>query len=257
MAMDDHSHSAPRPPLLLIHGTHAGAWMFERWLPWFEARGHRCVAIDLPGHAGAPLPAGSTLGRIRFGAYVDRAQAAAAALDRPIVIGHSLGGLVAQALAERDAVRGAALVSPAPPRGIPVIGARMLAYQLRDLPAVLLGRALQPSWPTMRALVLNRVLPEEQRALFDRLGPESGTVSRQLALTGVRVDARRVRCPMLVIAGDEDRYIPPGRSRRVARRYQVPLRVLPGRGHVMMQEPGWEEAASVIAEWVEQVTGDR
>jgi non-heme chloroperoxidase len=175
--MDDQAHPAPRTPLLLVHGTHAGAWMYERWLPWFEARGHRCVAIDLPGHAGAPLPAGATLGKIGFDAYVDSAHEAANALGRPIVIGHSLGGLVAQALAERDAVRGAVLVSPAPPRGIPVIGVRMLRYQLRDLPAVLLARALHPSWPTMRDLVLNRVPPAERRALFERLGPESGTVS--------------------------------------------------------------------------------
>lgn len=253
MAMDGHSQSAPRAPLLFIHGTHAGAWMFERWLPWFEARGHRCTAIDLPGHAGAPLPAGTTLGKIRFDAYVDRAQQAATALGRSIVIGHSLGGLVAQALAERDVVRGAVLVSPAPPRGIPVLGARMLVYQLRDLPSVLLGRTLHPSWPTMRDLVLNRVPPDERRALFERLGPESGTVSRQLALTGVRIDARRVRCPVLVIAGGEDLYIPPGRATRVARRYGAPLRVLPGRGHVMMQEPGWEEAAGVIADWVDSL----
>jgi len=255
--MNDHSHPAPRAPLLFIHGTHAGAWMFERWLPWFEALGHRCVAIDLPGHASAPLPAGATLGKIRFAAYVDHAEAAAEALGRPIVIGHSLGGLVAQALAERDAVGAAALVSPAPPRGIPVIGARMLAYQIRDLPTVLLGRTVHPSWPTMRDLVLNRVPAAERRALFERLGPESGTVSRQLALTGVRIDARRVRCPVFVVAGGEDLYIPPGRARRVARRYHAPLRVLPRRGHVMMQEPGWEEAAGVIGEWVAQVTGDR
>jgi pimeloyl-ACP methyl ester carboxylesterase len=240
----------PKPPLVFIHGIHAAGWMFERWQPWFEDRGHRCLAIDLPGHGSSPLRDGTPLGKVRFEAYVDAASATARELGRPVVIGHSMGGLVAQALAERAVVSAAVLVSSAPPRGITVITLPLLRYQLRDLPTVLLGRTLHASWPAMRDLALNRVADAERRQLFERLGPESGTVGRQLSLTGVAIDRSRVRCPMLVVSGDADRYVPLSRASAIAHRYGAPLQVLPGRGHMMMQEPGWEEPASIIHEWI-------
>jgi non-heme chloroperoxidase len=244
-----------RPPLLLVHGIHAGGWIFERWLPFLRERGHDVCAIDLRGHGTAPLPPGTPLGAVRFRDYVDDAARAAAELGRPVVVGHSMGGLVAQALAERGVVSAAVLVSPAPPRGITVITPQLLRYQARDLPAVLAGRSLAPSWPAMRDLAMNRVAEGERRALFERLGPESGTVARQLSLTGVPVERTRVRCPLLVVSGDQDRYVPLSRARAVARRYAAPLTVLPGRGHMMMQEPGWEEALTVIGDWVDGLRG--
>jgi len=237
------------PPLLFVHGIHAGAWVFDRWLRWFGDRGHAVHAIDLRGHGTSPLPSDVRPGAVRFEHYVDDASAAAARLGRPIVVGHSMGGLVAQVLTERELVAGAALVSPAPPRGITVITAKLLQYQLADLPTVLRGRVLEPSWPAMRDLALNRVTDGERQSIFERLGPESGTVARQLSLTGIPVDARRVRCPLLVLSGDRDLYIPLSRARLVAARYRAPLRVLPGRGHMMMVEPGWEEAAAEIERW--------
>ena len=239
-----------RPPILLVHGIHAGAWMFERWEPILQARGHRCQAVDLRGHGAAPLPPATPLGRVRFEDYVEDASEAARALGRPVVVGHSMGGLVAQALAERDLVRAAVLVSPAPPRGITVISAQLLRYQILDLPTVLLGRTLRPSWPAMRDLALNRVAEPERRPLFERLGDESGTVGRQLALTGIPIDRRRVRCPLVVFSGDQDRYVPLSRARRVASRYAAPLTVFAGRGHMMMQEPGWDEVVAALAEWL-------
>lgn len=245
------------PPLLFVHGIHAAAWVFDRWLDWFRARGHRCEAVDLRGHGAAPLPDGTPLGRVRFRDYVDDACTAAAHVGRPVVVGHSMGGLVAQAMAARDVIDAAVLVSPAPPRGISVLSLALLRYQLPDLPTVLLGRTLHPSWPAMRDLSLNRVPPEERRAEFERLGPESGTVARQLSLTGVPIDARRVRCPILVLSGDDDRYVPLGRARRIAARYGAPLHVLAGRGHMMMREPGWEEGAAVIEGWLERAVPAR
>lgn len=238
------------PPLLFVHGIHAGAWVFDRWLRWFRDRGHDVHAIDLRGHGASPLPADARLGAVRFEHYVEDASEAAARLGRPIVIGHSMGGLVAQVLAERALVAGATLVSPAPPRWITVITPKLLQYQLVDLPTVLLGRVLDPSWPAMRDLALNRVADGERRTLFERLGPESGTVARQLSLTGIPVDARRVRCPLLVLSGDRDLYVPLSRARLVAARYGAPLRVLADRGHMMMVEPGWEEAAGEIERWI-------
>jgi alpha-beta hydrolase superfamily lysophospholipase len=74
------------------------------------------------------------------------------------------------------------------------------------------------------------------------------------AVTGLRVDARRVRGPMLVVAGSDDRITPAKMVRRVARRYGATLREYPGFAHMLLMEPGWERIAGDIADWLETVT---
>src|SRR5688572_24036094 len=85
-----------RPPILLVHGMFGGAWYFERYQRFFAARGHATYALDLRGH-GESRPV-EQLGRVSVRDYIADAMTAASSLDRPIVIGHSMGGLLAQAL---------------------------------------------------------------------------------------------------------------------------------------------------------------
>jgi pimeloyl-ACP methyl ester carboxylesterase len=71
-----------------------------------------------------------------------------------------------------------------------------------------------------------------------------------MSIFGVPVDAKKIGVPVLVIAGDRDHFIPLSRSVRVAARYGAPLKVAPGRGHMLVLEPGYEELCDWIAEWV-------
>jgi predicted alpha/beta hydrolase family esterase len=73
----------------------------------------------------------------------------------------------------------------------------------------------------------------------------------------VNADAERVRsngCPGLVVTSDDDRFIPPRIAQRVAQRYRAPVYMARGHGHLMLQEPGWNEPASFIAQWLERET---
>jgi pimeloyl-ACP methyl ester carboxylesterase len=56
---------------------------------------------------------------------------------------------------------------------------------------------------------------------------------------------------MLVISGDDDRFIPLRVVRHIAARYGAPLRIARGRGHMLILEPGWEEIATWISEWLD------
>jgi pimeloyl-ACP methyl ester carboxylesterase len=66
-----------------------------------------------------------------------------------------------------------------------------------------------------------------------------------------------VRCPLLVICGADDKFIPAKTVARVARRYGAPLRVIPGRGHMIVLEPGWRDLAGIIAEWFDAIAARR
>jgi len=232
--------------VLCLHGLFAGSWVYERVLPLIAERGHPAAALSFRGHPPAPpIPA---IGHASIAAYCHDAAEAARALDRPIVIGHSLGGLVALLLAARNLVRAAVLVSSAPPRGITVIGPSLLLRMPRYLPALLFSRAFLPRPGDLDALVLNRVPPAERHRA--RFVADSGRAARQAALGTSDADLSVTRTPVLVVSGDEDRFVPLGVARRIAQRYDAPLHVAHGHGHFLFGEPGWETHVAAILDWI-------
>jgi len=236
------------PPLLFVHGYFGLAVAFERMMECLAAKGHRCVAIDLRGHGESRLA--GDLGRVSIQDYVDDVQTVARLLGDPVIIGHSMGGLLAQLAAERGAARGIVLMSPAPPRGIPVLSIKLAILQAKYMPAILTSRVVTPGRYDIATLALNRVPEAEREAILDTLVPDSGRAARQMTIFGVPVDPKKVTVPVLVMAGDRDLFIPLSRSDRVAARYRAPIKVAPGRGHMLVLEPGYEEICDWIAEWV-------
>jgi non-heme chloroperoxidase len=238
-----------RAPVLCLHGLFAGAWVFERFLPLLAARGHPASSLSFRGHPPAsPTP---DIGHISISRYLDDAIEAVRSLDRPIVVGHSLGGLVALMLAARDLVRAAVLVSPAPPRGITVLSGPLLMRMWRYVPEMLGSRPFLPTADDLDALVLNQVDESARGAIRARLVPDSGRAARQAALGVFAVPAEAVRVPLFVVASEHDRFIPPGVGARVAARYGAPLHLARGHGHFLFGEPGWEEHAATMLDWID------
>jgi pimeloyl-ACP methyl ester carboxylesterase len=245
---------AARPhPLLFLHGMWGGAWMWEPCMQVFAARGWRCHALNLRGHHGSrPV---RDIGRVSIHEYVADARAVAEALGCPVVVGHSMGGLLAQKLAELLDPPAAVAVTPAAPRGVLALNTLELAWTaLRHLHEILGRRPLTPTFAEAEALLLDHLPEAERRAVYERMVPESGRMTFDIALLGLPVDPRRVRCPMLVVAGADDRITPAKMVRRVARRYDATLREYPGHAHMLLMEPGWERIAGDIAGWIETVT---
>jgi len=238
-------------PVLCLHGLFAGSWVYEQFLPLVAERGHPAAALSFRGHPPAPpIPA---IGRTSIAAYCHDAAEAARALDRPIVVGHSLGGLVALLLAARNLVRAVVLVSSAPPRGITVLSPSLLLRMPRYLPALLFSRAFLPRPSDLDALVLNRVPGPEREQHRQRFVPDSGRAARQAAIGASDADLRATRTPLLVVSGDEDRFVPLNVARRIAQRYDAPLHVARGHGHFLFGEPGWETHAAAILDWIGQL----
>ncbi|MEO8623766.1 MAG: alpha/beta fold hydrolase [bacterium] len=238
-------------PVLCLPGLFAGSWVFERLLPLIAKRGYPAHAMSYRGHP--PLAPLSSIGEQSIMDFVDDASSAAQSLDRPIVIAHSLGGLVAQLLAQRNLVRAAVLVSPAPPRGINVLSPSILVRMARYLPALLLSRAFLPTNAHFDALVLNRVPDADRTAVRDRFVPDSGRAARDIALGAHKILPSAIRVPLLVVGSEHDRFIPLGVSRRVAAKYGAPLHIAQGHGHFLFSEPGWEQEAAFILDWIDSL----
>ena len=241
--------SPARPPLLFVHGYFATAWVFDRYLDFFARRGHRCLAVNLRGRAGSRP--GVDIGGVSMAEFVEDALLAARTLDHPIVVGHSMGGLVAQKLAERGEVRAAVLMSPAPPHGITVFTLELVRRQIVYLPAILRSRPVVARERDFSPLVLNHIPLERRHEVFTQFVPDSGRAGRDMLLGNVRVDEKMLRCPTLTVAGDDDHFIPLRTVKRIAAKYGSPLHVAKGHGHLLMQEPNWESTAQVIADWID------
>jgi pimeloyl-ACP methyl ester carboxylesterase len=238
-------------PLLFVHGLFAAGWMFEQWSAYFAERGRAAYAVDLRGHGGSARVA--DLGRVSLADYVDDALHVVRELGHAIVVGHSMGSLVAQRIAEMGAATAAVLASPAPPRGIPLLSLELVIREAKYLPAMLRSREIRVRRADADAMILNRVPPCGRAEIFARFQPDSGRAGREIMLGAVAIDARKVRCPVLVLAGTDDRFVPYRVARRVARKYNAPLRLLEDCGHLMMQEPRWSDAAAEIERWLEIV----
>lgn len=251
----DAAAPSERPPILFVHGMFGGAWMFERWQPLFAELGWGSHAIDLRGH-GASRPV-RDIGRVSVRDHVADALAVARAMGRPIVVGHSMGGLIAQKLAEADAVSAAVLVCAAPPRGISVLSPSLASKMLHYLGPLLFSQPIEPSFRDAEDLMLNAMPPAERAAVYARLVRESGRAGREMALGTLPVDASRVRVPVLVLRAEDDRFVAPRVGRQLADRYGAPLRSYAGHGHYLIGEPGWERAAADVAAWLDGLTMPR
>eukprot|EP00271_Cylindrocystis_brebissonii_P017147 TRINITY_DN4330_c0_g1_i3.p1 TRINITY_DN4330_c0_g1~~TRINITY_DN4330_c0_g1_i3.p1 ORF type:complete len:366 (+),score=84.41 TRINITY_DN4330_c0_g1_i3:83-1180(+) len=90
--------SSGLPPIVFIHGSYHAAWCFaEKWLPYFQQRGHSCYALSMLGQGGSDLPDGPVAGTLqslaRDVAHFIRSSVGAP----PVLLGHSFGGLIVQA----------------------------------------------------------------------------------------------------------------------------------------------------------------
>ena len=120
----------------------AGAWMWEPYQSLLARHGYETHALNLRGHHGSrPVP---DIGKVPIDAYVEDALQVARAVGNPIIIGHSLGGLIAQEVAEHGACRALVLIGSAPPRWIPALSGVLLRHLVKYLKELFLMQPLLP-----------------------------------------------------------------------------------------------------------------
>lgn len=239
-----------RPPVLLVHGMCGGAWMWENYQERLSAAGYESHALNLRGHHGSrPV---RDIGRLSVRDYVDDALEIARALGNPIVIGHSMGGLISQKVAEAGACRALVLIASAPPRWIPVVSRLLLVRQLKYMPQLFLHRPILPDRADADVLMFNRTPLPDRDAQYRRLVPESGRAGFEMSFGVIGVHEQRVTAPTLIVTGLDDQFIVPRVSRALARKYKATLKEFPSHGHHIITEPGWETPCDEIIRWMNE-----
>lgn len=250
LVLDHRPASGPStaPPILFVHGLWAGAWLWDGWLRIAAEAGWDAWAIELRGRNGSRP--GTELGSVRIRDFVADVRDALDHVGETVVVGHSMGSLVAQAVAAADPrVRAAAFLCSVPPRGIVAVTGPLLRQAGAYLPAMARGRTFAPRRADADALLMNELDPARRDEVFARLIPDSGTAAREMALGRVAVDPASVRIPVLVAGATRDRISPPALHPKLVRRYQADEIVFDGRGHQIMLEDGWESRARQVLDW--------
>jgi pimeloyl-ACP methyl ester carboxylesterase len=236
--------------ILLVHGAWHGPWCWEGVAERLASHGHQVEAVQLRGHDHPP-------GRIwhRVHHYLqDVEEAAARFIEPPVLVGHSLGGLVVQRYLERGRARGAVLLAPLPSHGtLPAIARLSLRHPLVMLKANLSLR-LRPLVATpglVRELFFTATTPQQ---LVDdtsrRLQDESWPALVDSVLVWPR--PRRVQVPVLVMGAEHDGFFTLAELGRTAAAYRTEAEILPGMGHDLMLDQGWPQVADRIDTWIRE-----
>ena len=250
--------------IFMIHGMCAGAWVWNNFKGFFAAKGYHCMTPTLRYHdinqSKAPNPQLGTTSLLDYAG--DLEQEIRQLGGKPVVMGHSMGGLLAQMIGSCGLAKALVLLAPASPAGIlPLKPSVMRAF----LSAVTQwGFWRKPMRPTFNEVVysaLHLMPAEEHQAIYDKFGYESGRAGWEIGLWffdskgASRIDESQVTCPVLVIAGAEDRMTPASVVRKVARKYKAVATYKEFRHHAhwVVGEPGWEAIAEYIADWLDQV----
>jgi 3-oxoadipate enol-lactonase len=225
-----------RPAVIFLHGIGGAA---RGWAPQaasFRQAGYDPVPLDLPGYGVRPAVDSMTFEDL---AADVEAVVAQRGLHKPALVGHSMGGMIAQTMLRRrpDGYRAAILIGTSPAFGNPegdfqkqFVAARLAPLEtgktMRELAAEIVDDMMGPD-------------PDAQgRALaIDMMGATPAATYRAAVLCLVRFDERanlsQIRCPVLCLVGEHDRNAPPPMMQRMAAkipgaRYQC----LSGVGHL-------------------------
>lgn len=184
--------------VVLIHGAGGGGWEYDLWKPVFERAGYRFIAKDLE-------PVSGGLEKTTFGDYVSQVKSWVPRGESPVLIGASMGGILALKVAEDVKPTAVVLVNSVPPAGVPTARTPKDKY-----PAVV-------KWANGPLAETRDAMPDSDEATIQKAWKkwrdESGTVMNTL---NDRVSVRKPAGPVLVVIGANDTDISPETSRNVA-----------------------------------------
>lgn len=239
-------------PLLFVHGAWHGAWCWEPFfLPYFAEKGWHVHALSLRGHGGSSGQDGLRWHSVS-GYVADVVETAQKLPQPPVVIGHSMGGLVVQKYLETYHAPAGVLLASVPPRG--VIGTTLRLG--RNHPGVLLKvnvtLSMQPVIGTQalaREMFFSEEMPEgEVEEYYGRMHNESFRAFNDMLWLNLP-KPERVKAPMLVLGGSKDTIFTVDEVKSTAAAYHTEAQFFE-MAHDMMLENGWQAVADAILSWL-------
>ena len=251
--------------ILFIHGMYMTPLCWEHWLEYFQAKGYRCVAPAWPGRDKPidelrkkhPDP---ELGQLTLSWVIGYFNSQVNALDeKPILIGHSMGGLIVQSLLQKEAAVAGVAIDSAPPQGILTPSWAFLRSNLPHInPFADQSIPISMTLKRFQYTFVNGLPLEQQQAAFERyVVPESRRVPAESLTRVAAIDFSKHHPPLLMIAGSNDHLIPAVLNKANYEKYKrstsiTDFKEFPGRTHFIIGQENWQEVADYVAKWLEE-----
>jgi pimeloyl-ACP methyl ester carboxylesterase len=243
-------------PLLLVHGAFGGAWMWrEVFMPVFAAAGRRVLAFSIRGHGASE--GYDRLRETSLAEYLEDVRRAFRELpEPPVVIAHSLGGLLSQMLIGREEMRALVLCASLPPEGMIFTTPRLAMTDPTLFTEAFLGSVSKTDGPIALAgfqvLFSDGLPPDEIARHARRMQPESPRALLDAHATPPVLSAAAFRIPTLVVGGDRDRLVWRASTVRTALYHAAEHRTAHGMGHFLQLDVGAAELAGDILVWLDR-----
>lgn len=249
---DQQTHQTP---ILFLHGMWHGAWCWaETFLPYFADAGFTAHALSLRGHGKS-----EGKGKIRWtrvSDYVDDLTQAVNSLnEKPILVGHSMGGFVVQKYLEDHQVPAAVLLASVPPKGMLSATVRTARRHFGPFMQANLTLSMYPVIGTVKryqeVFFSDQIEPDLLQEYYGQTQDEAYMAYMDMLMLNLP-KVEKINTPLLVLGSDGDQAITASEVKATAERYQAPFKIFPQIGHAMMLDVGWRKVAAFILDWLKQ-----
>ena len=251
--------------IVFIHGLFMNHKSWDEWKIFFEKEGYTCYAPANPKHEGEPAelranpPKG--LENVQFQDWISNLETLIDSLpEKPILIGHSFGGLTAQKLVESGRAAAAILISSAPPKGNLTFKPSFFRANMPVLNPLKGNSVFNPKAEKYKRWfhfsITNSLTKEKSDQLFEQFAvPESRNTPRASLKNIAKVDTKKPHVPLLFLGGLEDVIVPNILVRKTIKKYSDPNSIVDyqffeGKDHFICGSEGWEEIAAYCLDWL-------
>ena len=260
--------TSARTPVVFIHGLWLHATSWEPWLELFRQAGYEPVAPGWPGIPDTVEEARANPARIADHGIEDVTRHYAGIIDglpaRPVLIGHSFGGMIAEKLLGEDYAAGAVAIDAAQIKGVlplPLSALRSTLPVFKN-PANI-HKAVSLTAEQFRYSFGNALTDTESGELYQRWNiPAPGRPLFEAAAANfslhspAKVQTRNQdRGPLLLVMGGQDHTVPEAITKSTLKQYRhsdavTDLEEFPDRGHSLTIDAGWAAVAEAALAWL-------
>ena len=247
--------------IVFVHGLFVTAESWNPWVKFFEEKGYTCYTPSNPHHdftvqeMWTKTP--EQLGTVTFQDVVNNVAKLIDTLpEKPIIIGHSLGGLAVQKLIEMGKAAAGICIDGAAPAGILPLYWSFLKANLPVLNPFKGDSVFKPTkdwW--FYAFGNNLTRTESDKAFDDFAVPESRNIPRSTTKSYAKIDFKKPHVPLLFIGGEKDHIIPYKLNEKNFKAYKdensiKTFKVFSNRGHFICGDKNWKEVATYVHNWI-------
>lgn len=252
--------------IVFITGAFVSHTGWDQWRAYFESKGYTTLAPAWPEKEATAStlrdrqPNDTGLANLRYSEVLDHhAKIIQELPEKPILIGHSLGGLTSQLLLQRGIAAAAVAIHSAPPQGVFSFEFSFLKSLWKPLGLFRSAKKTHlMSFKEWQYAFTNELSYAVQKDSYEKNTiPESRTVLRDTLTSVSKIDFSKPHAPLLFVAGNKDHIMPASLNYKNYKKYKnngsiTNYKEFEGKNHYVLGLPTWKEEADYILNWIEK-----